>query len=185
MVAMQPTRSSPARRNVRPSAALGGSAPWSPPQGLPDIYIAMGQTAENVRELEGVTRQEMDEFALLSQQRAGASMENGFFEREIVPVTTPDGTVVSKDDGPRPDTTIEKLAQLKPAFRPDGEVTAGNSCPLNDGAAAVIVMSDTRARSSVSSRSRASCRAQSPGSTLRSWDSARSRRAARRWPVPA
>ncbi len=126
--------------------ALGGSAPWSPPQGLPDIYIAMGQTAENVRELEGVTRQEMDEFALLSQQRAGASMENGFFEREIVPVTTPDGTVVSKDDGPRPDTTIEKLAQLKPAFRPDGEVTAGNSCPLNDGAAAVIVMSDTRAR---------------------------------------
>jgi acetyl-CoA C-acetyltransferase len=126
--------------------ALGGSPPWSPPQGPPDIYIAMGQTAENVRELEGVTRQEMDEFALLSQQRAGASMDNGFFEREIVPVTTPDGTVVSRDDGPRPDTTLEKLSQLKPAFRPDGEVTAGNSCPLNDGAAAVVVMSDTRAR---------------------------------------
>ncbi len=125
---------------------LGGSAPWTPPQGLPDIYIAMGQTAENVRELEGVSRQEMDEFALLSQKRAGASMENGFFEREIVPYTLPDGTVVAKDDGPRPDTTIEKLAQLKPAFRPDGEVTAGNSCPLNDGAAAVVVMSDTRAR---------------------------------------
>jgi acetyl-CoA C-acetyltransferase len=73
-------------------------------------------------------------------------MDNGFFEREIVPVTTPDGTVVSRDDGPRPDTTLEKLSQLKPAFRPDGEVTAGNSCPLNDGAAAVVVMSDTRAR---------------------------------------
>jgi acetyl-CoA C-acetyltransferase len=126
--------------------ALGGAGPWAPAQGLPDIYIAMGQTAENVRELEGVSRQEMDEFALLSQQRAGAAIENGFFEREIVPYTTPDGTVVSKDDGPRPDTTLEKLAQLKPAFRPDGEVTAGNSCPLNDGAAAVVVMSDMRAR---------------------------------------
>jgi acetyl-CoA C-acetyltransferase len=126
--------------------ALGGSPPWAPAAGLPDIYIAMGQTAENVRELEGVSRQEMDEFSLLSQQRAGASMENGFFEREIVPFTLPDGTIVSKDDGPRPDTTLEKLSQLKPAFRPDGEVTAGNSCPLNDGAAAVIVMSDTRAR---------------------------------------
>ncbi|HTN78048.1 MAG TPA: acetyl-CoA C-acetyltransferase [Acidimicrobiales bacterium] len=125
---------------------LGGAPKWTPPAGLPDIYIAMGQTAENVRELEGVSRREMDEFALLSQQRAGASMENGFFEREIVPYTLPDGTVVSKDDGPRPDTTIEKLSQLKPAFRPDGEVTAGNSCPLNDGAAAVVVMSDTRAR---------------------------------------
>ena len=165
--------------------ALGGSQPWSPPEGLPDIYIAMGQTAENVRELEGVSRQEMDEFALLSQQRAGASMQNGFFEREIVPYTTPDGTVVSKDDGPRPDTTLEKLAQLKPAFRPDGEVTAGNSCPLNDGAAAVVVMSDTRAASSASNRSRASSRARSPGSTPRSWVSDRWRRAARRCRVPA
>ena len=126
--------------------SAGGVAPWTPPAGLPDVYIAMGQTAENVAELENVSREEMDEFGLLSQNRAVASQQNGFFEREITPVTLPDGTVVARDDGPRPDTTLEKLAQLKPAFRPDGKVTAGNSCPLNDGAAAVIVMSDTRAR---------------------------------------
>jgi acetyl-CoA C-acetyltransferase len=88
----------------------------------------------------------MDEFAAMSQQRAVESQHNGFFEREITPVTTPDGTEVRKDDGPREGTTVEKLAELKPVFRPDGEVTAGNACPLNDGAAAVIVMSDTRAR---------------------------------------
>src|SRR5438477_5166135 len=87
----------------------------------------------------------MDQFAALSQQRAVRSQENGFFEREITPITLPDGTVVAKDDGPRAGTTVEKLAELKPVFRPDGQVTAGNSCPLNDGAAAVIVMSDTRA----------------------------------------
>jgi acetyl-CoA C-acetyltransferase len=120
--------------------------PWQPPAGLPDIYIAMGQTAENVAEFMKVGREEMDEFALLSQTRAVASQANGFFEREIVPVTTPDGTVVTKDDGPRPTTTIEGLAQLKPVFREGGTVTAGNACPLNDGAAAVVVMSDTRAR---------------------------------------
>jgi acetyl-CoA C-acetyltransferase len=120
--------------------------PWAPAEGLPDIYIAMGQTAENVAEYEKVTRAEMDEFACLSQNRAVASQENGFFEREIVPVTTPDGKVVSKDDGPRPNTTLEALAQLKPAFREGGTVTAGNSCPLNDGAAAVVVMSDDKAR---------------------------------------
>ncbi|MCU1460554.1 MAG: 3-ketoacyl-CoA thiolase [Acidimicrobiales bacterium] len=123
----------------------GGSPPWAPPSGLPDVYIAMGQTAENVAQYEKVTRQEMDEFAALSQQRAVRSQENGFFEREITPITLPDGTVVTKDDGPRAGTTVEKLAELKPVFRPDGSVTAGNSCPLNDGAAAVIVMSDTRA----------------------------------------
>jgi acetyl-CoA C-acetyltransferase len=123
----------------------GGQDPWTPPSGLPDVYIAMGQTAENVRELEKVGREEMDEFAALSQQRAVTSQENGFFDREITPITTPDGTVVSKDDGPRAGTTVEKLATLKPVFRPDGEVTAGNSCPLNDGAAAVVVMSDTKA----------------------------------------
>jgi acetyl-CoA C-acetyltransferase len=120
--------------------------PWTSPKGLPDVYIAMGQTAENVAEYEKVTREEMDEFAARSQQRAVASQGNGFFEREIVPVTLADGTVVSKDDGPRPGTTLEGLAQLKPVFREGGTVTAGNACPLNDGAAAVVVMSDDRAR---------------------------------------
>ncbi|MCZ7526380.1 MAG: acetyl-CoA C-acetyltransferase [Acidimicrobiia bacterium] len=123
----------------------GGQGPWTPAEGLPDIYIAMGQTAENVAELEGVTREEMDEFACLSQNRAVRAQEVGFFEREITPVTLPDGGVVAEDDGPRPDTTVEKLAQLQPAFRPDGKVTAGNACPLNDGAAAVVVTSDTLA----------------------------------------
>jgi acetyl-CoA C-acetyltransferase len=129
----------------RTKERTAGASSWEPLTGLPDIYIAMGQTAENVRLAEGVTRREMDEFAALSQQRAVRSQGNGFFEREITPITTPDGTVVTKDDGPRDGTTVEKLAELKPVFRPDGEVTAGNACPLNDGAAAVIVMSDTRA----------------------------------------
>jgi acetyl-CoA C-acetyltransferase len=120
--------------------------PWTPPKGLPDVYIAMGQTAENVAEYEKVTREEMDEFAARSQQRAVESQGNGFFEREIIPVTLEDGTVISKDDGPRAGTTVEGLAQLKPVFREGGTVTAGNACPLNDGAAAVVVMSDTRAR---------------------------------------
>jgi acetyl-CoA C-acetyltransferase len=134
----------PALRTAKRSE--GGQGEWDPPQGLPDIYIAMGQTAENVAELENVSREDMDEFACLSQNRAVESQTNGFFDREITPVELPDGTVVSKDDGPRADTTVEKLAALKPAFRPDGKVTAGNACPLNDGAAAVIVMSDTRAQ---------------------------------------
>jgi acetyl-CoA C-acetyltransferase len=120
--------------------------PWTPITGVPDAYIAMGQTAENVAEYEKVTREEMDEFAALSQQRAVASQGNGFFEREIIPVTLEDGTVVSKDDGPRAGTTVEGLSQLKPVFREGGTVTAGNACPLNDGAAAVVVMSDTRAK---------------------------------------
>ena len=126
--------------------ALGGGGTWSPPQGLPDIYIAMGQTAENVAELEDVSREEMDEFGYRSQRNAVAAIERGFFERDITPVTLPDGTVVSADDGPRPQTTLEGLQQLKPVFRPDGRITAGNACPLNDGAAAVLVMSDTRAK---------------------------------------
>jgi acetyl-CoA C-acetyltransferase len=126
--------------------AQGGAPVWSPPEGLPDIYMAMGQTAENVVQSEGLTRQEMDEFAALSQQRAVANVENGFWEHEISPLTLPDGTIVTKDDGPRPGTTVEGLSQLKPVFRPDGQVTAGNACPLNDGAAAVLVMSDTKAK---------------------------------------
>jgi acetyl-CoA C-acetyltransferase len=126
--------------------AEGGQPTWTPPEGLPDFYIAMGQTAENVREIEGVTREEMDEFGARSQQRAVAAVARGHFENEITPLTLPDGTVVSTDDGPRDGTTAEKLAGLKPVFRPDGEITAGNACPLNDGAAAVMVMSDTRAK---------------------------------------
>jgi acetyl-CoA C-acetyltransferase len=131
------------RTKVRAPAV---TEPWSPEPGLPDVYIAMGQTAENVAEYEKVTREEMDEFALLSQTRAVESQQNGFFEREIIPVTLPDGTVVTKDDGPRAGTTLEGLSKLKPVFREGGTVTAGNACPLNDGAAAVIVMSDTKAK---------------------------------------
>ena len=131
---------------ARTVARANGGEAWTPASGLPDVYIAMGQTAENVAEREHITREEMDEFAFRSQQRAVEAQKNGFFEREITPVTTPDGVVVSIDDGPRPDTTLEKLASLKPAFKPNGTVTAGNACPLNDGAAATIVMSDTRAQ---------------------------------------
>ncbi|HEY4867380.1 MAG TPA: acetyl-CoA C-acetyltransferase [Candidatus Dormibacteraeota bacterium] len=112
----------------------------------PDLYIAMGQTAENVAEREGVSREEMDRFAVKSQNAAVKARENGFFEREIIPVPLPNGEVFAKDDGPRPGTTLEVLATLQPAFREKGRVTAGNSCPLNDGAAAVVVMSDSRAR---------------------------------------
>jgi acetyl-CoA C-acetyltransferase len=126
--------------------SAGGQPSWTPSGGLEDVYIAMGETAENVVEAEGVTREEMDEFAARSQQLAVEHQKNGFFEREITPVTLADGTLVTKDDGPRDGTTVEKLAALKPVFRPDGKVTAGNACPLNDGAAAVVVMSDTRAK---------------------------------------
>jgi len=126
--------------------STGGVPVWESIDGFPDVYIAMGQTAENVAQFEKVSRQEQDEFAALSQQRAVAAQERGFFEMEITPVVLPDGTVVNKDDGPRAGTTVEKLSELKPVFRPDGTVTAGNACPLNDGAAAVVVMSDTKAR---------------------------------------
>ena len=109
-------------------------------------YITMGLTAENVADQYGVTREDMDQYAYRSQMKATAAQQAGVFEREIIPVTTPDGTVVTRDDGIRPDTTVEKLASLQPVFREDGRVTAGNACPLNDGAAAVIVMEEGRAR---------------------------------------
>ena len=113
---------------------------------LPDPYIAMGQTAENLARAKGVTRQDMDEFGVRSQNLAEEAIKNGFWEREITPVTLPDGTVVSKDDGPRAGVTLEGVQGLKPVFRPDGMVTAANCCPLNDGAAALVIMSDTKAR---------------------------------------
>lgn len=115
------------------------------PDFIHEMYISMGQTAENVASQFGISRESMDEFALLSQQRAAAAVESGFWAREITPITLADGTVVDRDDCPRPQTTLEGLAKLKPVFRDDGVVTPGNSCPLNDGAAAVVVMSDTRA----------------------------------------
>jgi acetyl-CoA C-acetyltransferase len=129
-------------------AAAGQAGSWHDPRedGLtPDIYIAMGQTAENVAGLRGISREQQDEFGVRSQNLAEKAIANGFWQREIVPVTLPDGSVVSADDGPRPGTTMEKVAALKPVFRPDGTVTAGNCCPLNDGAAAVVVMSDVKA----------------------------------------
>ena len=110
-----------------------------------NVYIPMGNTAENVAEKYGITRERMDEFAKRSQDRAVESQKNGFFDWEITPIEVPDGRTIRDDDGPRPNTTLEKLASLPPAFQPDGIVTAGNSCPLNDGAAAVLVMSEDRA----------------------------------------
>jgi acetyl-CoA C-acetyltransferase len=112
-----------------------------------DVYIPMGLTAENVAERCKVTREQQDEWAVVSQNRAVDAQESGHFDKEIVPVKKDDGTEVAKDDGPRPGTTMEKLAGLKPAFREDGTVTAGNACPLNDGAAAVLVMSEEKASS--------------------------------------
>ncbi|GAT08208.1 acetyl-CoA C-acetyltransferase [Mycolicibacterium novocastrense] len=133
----------------RSDEAAAGAEEWRDPREdglLPDVYIAMGQTAENVALYTGISREDQDHWGVRSQNRAEEAIKNGFFEREIVPVTLPDGTVVSKDDGPRAGTTYEKISQLKPVFRPNGTITAGNACPLNDGAAAVIVMSDTKAR---------------------------------------
>ncbi|WP_194409252.1 acetyl-CoA C-acetyltransferase [Microbacterium cremeum] len=125
--------------------AEAGAASWTDPRldgSLPDPYIAMGQTAENVAQVLGVTREEQDAFAARSQQRAEAAIASGFWARDITPVTLDDATVVAADDGPRPGVTVETLAGLDPVFRPDGTVTAGNCCPLNDGAAAVVVVSD-------------------------------------------
>ncbi|MEO0492953.1 MAG: acetyl-CoA C-acetyltransferase [Actinomycetota bacterium] len=126
--------------------AAGGAPAWEAPEGVPDIYIAMGQTAENVVQATGISRERQDEWGVSSQNRAEAALARGFFEREITPYTLPDGTVVSQDDGIRAGTTYEKVSTLSPVFRPDGTVTAGNACPLNDGAAAVLVMSADKAK---------------------------------------
>src|SRR5690348_10208551 len=128
--------------------AAGGAPTWTDPREdgeLPDVYLAMGQTAENLAQAYGVTREEMDHFGVRSQNNAEKAIADGFWQREITPVTTPDGRVVSTDDGPRAGVTYEATAGLKPVFRPDGRITAGNCCPLNDGAAAVVVMSDSKA----------------------------------------
>lgn len=131
-------------------AAAGDAGIWHDPRqdGLvPDVYIAMGQTAENVASFTGISREDQDRWGVLSQNRAEEAIKSGFFEREIdPPVTLPDGTQVTTDDGPRAGTTYEKISQLKPVFRPDGTITAGNACPLNDGAAALVIMSDTKAK---------------------------------------
>src|SRR5207249_6504355 len=133
------------RTEVRSAA---GAPAWHDPRAdgqVPDVYIAMGQTAENVAQLRGITRQAQDEFGVRSQNLAEKALANGFWQRDIIPATMPDGTAVAADDGPRAGTTLEKVATLQPVFRPDGTVTAGNCCPLNDGAAAVVVMSDRKA----------------------------------------
>ena len=133
---------------ARTAEHAAGGHDWHDPRTdgkLPDIYMAMGQTAENVARLRGLTRQELDEFGVRSQNLAEKAIANGFWAKEITPVTLPDGSTVSTDDGPRPGVTLEAVSQLKPVFRPDGVVTAGNCCPLNDGAAAVVVMSGTKA----------------------------------------
>jgi len=126
----------------------GGADTWTDPSldgGLPDVYISMGQTAENVAQIRNVSRHDQDVFGVRSQNLAEAAIANGFWATDIVPITLPDGTVVTSDDGPRPGVTLDRVAELAPVFRPDGTVTAANCCPLNDGAAAVVIMSDVRA----------------------------------------
>jgi acetyl-CoA C-acetyltransferase len=124
-----------------------GAPSWRESAGLPDVYIAMGLTAENVADVYGITREQMDEFAMSSQQKCEAAIDRDFFKREITPYVLEDGTIIDADDSPRSGTTLEGLSGLKPAFRLDGRVTAGNACPLNDGAAALVVMSEEKANS--------------------------------------
>lgn len=134
---------------ARSERIAADNTPWTDPRDeglLPDVYIAMGQTAENVATSRQVSRERQDEWGVTSQNRAQAAIEAGIFEREITPVRLPDGTLHATDDGPRFGTTLEKLQQLQPVFREDGTVTAGNCCPLNDGAAALVIMSDTKAK---------------------------------------
>ncbi|MFN0283683.1 MAG: acetyl-CoA C-acetyltransferase [Kineosporiaceae bacterium] len=134
---------------ARTSSTAQSNTPWADPRAsglLPDVYIAMGQTAENVASLRGVSRQAQDEWGVESQNRAEKAAVDGFFAREITPITLPDGSVMTKDDSPRAGVTLEAVQSLSPVFRESGTVTAGNCCPLNDGAAALVVMSDTRAQ---------------------------------------
>jgi acetyl-CoA C-acetyltransferase len=131
------------------ATAESGSDTWTDPRQdglLPDAYIAMGQTAENLARVKGVTREDMDRFGVRSQNLAEKAIADGFFAREITPVTLPDGSVADTDDGPRAGVTYDAVSQLKPVFRPDGLITAGNCCPLNDGAAALVIMSDAKAK---------------------------------------
>jgi acetyl-CoA C-acetyltransferase len=131
---------------TEPAGAADQNEKLQGKDGQPNAYIEMGVTAVNVAKRYEVSRADMDKYAQRSQELAVRSQEDGFFDREIVPVTLPDGTKVTKDDGPRPNSTLEKLAELEEAFEGGGGVTAGNSCPLNDGAAAVLMMSDERAK---------------------------------------
>ena len=134
---------------ARSAKLAEGGVKWTDPRAeglLPDVYVAMGQTAENVASFTGISREDQDRWGVRSHNLAEEAIKSGFFEREITPVTLADGTVVTTDDGPRPGTTYEAVSQLKPVFRPDGTVTAGNACPLNDGAAALVIMSDTKAK---------------------------------------
>lgn len=138
-----------AQAEQRSELFAGGGQTWTDPREnglLPDVYIAMGQTAENVAQFKGISREDQDAFGVRSQNLAEQAINDGFWAKDITPVTLSDGTVVSKDDGPRAGVTLEAVQQLQPVFRPDGTVTAGNCCALNDGAAALVIMSDTKAK---------------------------------------